>query len=123
MQLCKLDEFNRVYFLDSFQSDLDKLYKKNQKEKKEYMFFLFAQLSKIEHRNENIKHVEPIEYKDVTFHCIRKKTKKNTRVLYYYLDDNKIVLLTAFNEKNKSDYDRGKELAYNRLKKIKNDYL
>lgn len=46
------------------------------------------------------------------------KSKLNPRVLYTYLEDGEILLLAAFKEKSKKDYDRNVKLALSRLKML-----
>ena len=105
--------------VDCFFKELDKLYGKSIDERKNYLKFLFSQLHKIENRDETIEREEPIIYKGMQLYSIRKRMKKNTRVLYYCMKNGKILLLTAFDEKGDSDYERGKERSYNRLKELK----
>lgn len=118
MEIVHFDEFNRITYLDVFEDELNKLYSKSIQEKTKYLKFLFAELHKIDNRNETINREEPINYKGINLFSIRKRFKKNTRVLYFYMKDDNIILLTAFDEKNKSDYDNAKERSYRRLKKL-----
>lgn len=118
MNVKSLDGYERIDIVEPFENELNKLYTKNQKEKHDYLKFLQEELHKIENRNEHINRAEPIQYKDVTLYSIRKRMKKNTRVLYYYMKNNRILLLTAFVEKNDSDYENGKKRAYSRLKSL-----
>ena len=116
LEIIKLDDFDRIVYLDSFQKELQKLYSKSQDEYKKYLNFLYSELHKIDNRSDTINREEPIIYNGIPLYSIRKKMKKNTRVLYYYMKDNRVILLTAFDEKNRSDYETGKAKAYNRLK-------
>lgn len=118
MEVVHLDDFNRIKCLDVFEDELNKLFSKSIPEKKNYLKFLYAELHKIVNRRETIQREEPINYKDITLYSIRKRAQKNTRVLYFYMKDDNIILLTAFDEKNKSDYDNANERAYRRLKNL-----
>lgn len=118
MDVVHLDDFNRIKCLDVFEDELNKLFSKSIPEKKKYLKFLYAELHKIDNRKETIQREEPINYKDITLYSIRKRAQKNTRVLYFYMKDDNIILLTAFDEKNKSDYDNANERAYRRLKNL-----
>lgn len=118
MEVVHLDDFNRIKCLDVFEDELNKLFSKSIPEKKKYLNFLYAELHKIDNRTETIQREEPINYKDITLYSIRKRAQKNTRVLYFYMKDDNIILLTAFDEKNKSDYDNANERAYRRLKNL-----
>ncbi|MBE6748372.1 MAG: hypothetical protein E7557_03985 [Ruminococcaceae bacterium] len=118
LEVVHLDDFNRIKCLDIFEDELNKLFSKSIPEKKKYLKFLFAELHKIDNRRETIQREEPINYKDITLYSIRKRSQKNTRVLYFYMKDDNIILLTAFDEKNKSDYDNANERAYRRLKNL-----
>ena len=118
MEVVHLDDFNRIKCLDVFYDELNKLFSKSIPEKKKYLKFLYAELHKIDNRKETIQREEPINYKDITLYSIRKRAQKNTRVLYFYMEDDNIILLTAFDEKNKSDYDNANERAYKRLKNL-----
>ncbi len=103
MEIQRIEGFKRIYALDQCFKELDHLYKNNKDEKKEYKKFLYSQLSKIENKKEKPRQAEPIVYKQEIFYSIRRRSKKNTRILYYYMDQGNIVLLTAFDEKNKYD--------------------
>lgn len=118
MEVVHLDDFNRIKCLDVFYDELNKLFSKSIPEKKKYLKFLYAELHKIDNRKETIQREEPINYKDITLYSIRKRAQKNTRVLYFYMENDNIILLTAFDEKNKSDYDNANERAYRRLKNL-----
>ncbi len=119
LEIVPVEGFNRIMAIDSFDDELSKLFKKSTPELKKYLIFLHKQLHKIDNRTTIINREEPISYKGINLYAIRKRMKKNTRVLYFYMQNEKIVLLTAFDEKNSSDYDNGKERAYNRLKQLK----
>lgn len=108
--------FSRIDAVDIFYNEIEKLYSKNKQAKKEYLKFLNAELHKIDNRTNVINREEPIKYKGVTLYAIRKPMKKNTRILYYYMQNDRIVLLTVFDEKNDSDYDNAKKRAWSRLK-------
>lgn len=118
MVIKPVEEFERVETLDVFFDELFKLYNKSEEEKKKYMKFLFAELHKIENRTEKSYRAEPICYKGIKLYSIRKRMKKNTRVLYYYKKDDRVLLVTAFDENNESDYENAKERAYRRLKTL-----
>lgn len=118
MEVVHLDDFNRIKCLDVFYDELNKLFSKSIPEKKKYLKFLYAELHKIDNRKETIQREEPINYKDITLYSIRKRAQKNTRVLYFYMENDNIILLTAFDEKNKADYDNANERAYRRLKNL-----
>ena len=104
--------------VDDFSKELSKLFGKSKDEEYNYRKFLQAQLHKIDNRDDTINREEPIIYKGVALYSIRKPMKKNTRVLYFCMKNGKVLLLTAFDEKGDNDYERGKERAYNRLKKL-----
>lgn len=118
MQYGPINEFERIMAVDVFMPELFKLFGKSKQELKKYLVFLNAQLNKIDNRETIINREEPINYKEINLYSIRKPMKKNTRVLYYYMQNDKIILLTAFDEKNESDYENGKRRAYNRLKSL-----
>ena len=119
LEVVKLPEFTRISAIDIFENEVDKLFNKSTDEKKKYFNFLYAELIKIDNRCGTIAREEPITYKGYNLYSIRKKMKKNTRVLYYCCENNTIILLTAFDEKGKDDYERGKQKALKRLKKLK----
>ena len=118
MEIVSLDDFERIYSVDVFEKEVTKLFSKSTADYYRYIDFLHSELHKISNRKETTNREEPITYKDATLYSIKKRMKKNTRVLYYYMKDDNIILLTAFDEKNKSDYDNGKVRAYNRLKNL-----
>ncbi len=118
MQIELIKDFFRIYAVDCLLDEIEKLFNKSETEKNKYLKFLYAQLHKIEYRRETVNFAEPIKYKDTVFYSIRKPAKKNTRVLYFYMKDDRIVLLTAFDEKGSSDYEKAKKKAYNRIKNI-----
>lgn len=121
MEVKPVKGFDRIFTLERCQEEIKQLYKDNNVEKKNFEKFLLAQLTKIENRNETVKHEEPIIYKNEKFYSIRRRAKKNTRVLYYYIKNGNIILLTAFDEKRASDYERAKERAYARLRTLRNN--
>lgn len=112
--------YNRIYYLNAVNKEINNIYKDNAKSKNEYLNFLQAELHKIDNKEDLPHREEPIKYKGELLYSIRKRTKKNTRILYfYYSSKNEIILLTAFDENNASDYDNAKRTAYNRLKNCK----
>lgn len=118
MEVERYEDFNRIHYVDVFNDEVSKLFSKSKKDLINYTNFLYAELQKIDNREETIVREEPISYRGINFFSIRKRMKKNTRVLYYYMKDNNIILLTAFDEKRKSDYENAKMRAYDRLKEL-----
>lgn len=121
MELNKINGFSHIYEVDVLETEFKKLFNKSKKDYEKCHDKLLSSLSFLDHAktppmNEPF---EPIRYrsknKDITFYRIKIKTNTNNiRVLYFWCDSEHIVLLAAFKEKAKSDYEENKALAYRR---------
>ncbi len=118
MEIIPLAGFSRIDAIDIFEDELKNLFGKDKYGFKNYQKFLYAQLNMIENRNEKPNRSECITYKNINLYSIRKPQKKNTRVLYYYMRNNRIILLSAFVENTHASYEHGKKQAYSRLKNL-----
>lgn len=125
-----MSNYDNVYCLDRFEKEWKDLFKKDSaKTKRKYDEWLDEKLNKLDvDASFNSKHMpkkfEIVQNSNPVIHSIHEKTKKNAKVLYYIITEtNKVILLTAFVEKSKSDYNIAKNRAEERVKKyIKGDY-
>ena len=121
MQLNLVEGLNRVYIIPQVETELKKLFGKSQKDLNNYKEYLISQLQIVERVDKHLDEF-PFEHLKEThadLYRIRSKSKrKNVRVIYYYQIDEKIVLLCAFEERSKADYDRAIALALKRIKEI-----
>lgn len=75
--------------------------------------FKIEDLLKMNTRFEYLKETDPKLY------AIRyPKSKKNPRVVYFYQDNNRVILLKPFLEKKPSDYTHAINAAYTRIKQL-----
>lgn len=85
-----------------------------------YQKWLIGSLKVLEEYGEEavrLKNFEQLENVTPKLFSIRyPNSVLNPRVLYTYLEDGEILLLAAFKEKSKKDYNRNIKLALNRLR-------
>lgn len=122
MDIIKIDELRKVYRVDVFDKELKKLFNKSLNEYLEYTKYLLGRLRFLEECDYHPTKA-PYEHLKVNgydlYRIASKSHKKNVRVIYFYKENDDIVLLAAFEEKNKSDYNNNINNAINRLKDIR----
>lgn len=128
MDIVKNNMFSQIYEVDCFQKE----FKEMSDEKfvfeppyPRYQKWLIGKLRVLEEFKEEAIKLRDFEYLEGTspkLYSIRyPKSKLNPRVIYAYLDEGEILLLTAFKEKNSSDYDRHIKLAQRRIKVLERE--
>ena len=85
------------------------MFGKNTGEMDRYLKWLYTWLSVLDHEGMNALNLEQFEHlkgtTDPSLYAIRHPHSQiNERYLYFYTDDESTILLTAFKEKNTSDY-------------------
>ncbi len=124
MDIIKWEGFKRIYSVDCLNDEIKDQYKKNTKQYNDYLNHLLTQLiildsSKVEIPNKYFEKLSGHGKEQPLYRIKSKKTDINTRVLYCVeADDGSIILLASFNEKNRSDYSRNIDKAYDRLKSL-----
>ncbi len=69
----------------------------------------------------DLQQFEKLQGEEFLFSIRYPNAQKNIRVIYTITEDENIILLTAFLEKNTSDYEKGIKRAKNRLKELEQD--
>ena len=121
MQLNLVKGLNRVYIIPQVETELEKLYGKSKKDFADYKAYLISQFQIVERVDKHLDEFpfEHLKEKHADLYRIRSKSKrKNVRVIYYYQIDEKIVMLCAFEERSKADYDKAIALSLKRIKEI-----
>lgn len=123
MDIIKLDDFKNIYCVNNFQKEWRGLFKKDTKSYERYAEWLDRHLHYLDEDpvffSNNNKNFECVINSNPHIHSIHGRSKKNPRVLYYLLtNNNKVVLLTSFLEKNKSDYKIAKRRAEERAEQL-----
>lgn len=125
MDIVQNSMFSNVYEVDCFQKE----FRSMTKEKlsidppfPRYQKWLIGSLKVLEEYGEEavrLKNFEQLENVTPKLFSIRyPNSVLNPRVLYTYLEDGEILLLAAFKEKSKKDYNRNIKLALNRLRML-----
>lgn len=121
MDIVKRPDFAHIYTVDVFEKELTKLFGKSDKERKAYLCELHDSLTVLDNANTppTTGLFEHIPYKGVDLYRIKSKSKrKNVRVLYFWQSADYILLLSAFEEKQKGDYKTHLSVAYSRYKQL-----
>ena len=119
MNIQKLAGFDRIYQAECFPDEVNKMFGKSTGEKKRYMKWLYTWLSVLDSDGMNALNLEQFEYLKGTsnpnLYAIRHPHSQiNERYIFVYADEESSILLTAFKEKNASDY----QLAIRRAEHI-----
>ncbi|HHU72180.1 MAG TPA: hypothetical protein GXZ21_09130 [Clostridiales bacterium] len=125
MDIVKNSMFSKIYEVDCFQKEFKKMTKEKLAIKPpypRYQKWLIASLTILEEYGKdaiNLENFEQLESVKPSIYSIRyPKSKLNPRVLYVYLENGDILLLTAFKEERKSDYTRNIKMVKKRLKAL-----
>ena len=116
MELIKLEEFKRIYYVDGFFKEFRKLFKKDTQTYENYIVKLNEHLTILDEPESSLAlpRFEPLK-NEKNLYSLRFVTKMNIRVLFSIEANGAIVLLlTSFKEKSASDY----KPAINHAKKI-----
>ena len=118
MEIYKYKGFDNIFYTGKFAGELQNLIQDD----RNYMRWLNKQLSIL---NEGAKQAtDGVKFeklkKEQLWSIRRPHSQQNQRVIYYIIDeDNTVILLSAFKEKNTSDYRKYVELSNNRIDEIK----
>lgn len=114
MEILNYTGFDKIYYLDVFEKELSKLTKQDPK----YANWLERKLEILERGATAATDGKQFEkLSNCELFSIRHVSKQNERIIYYIIDeDDSVILLCAFNERNKSDYRNAISKAIQRLK-------
>lgn len=119
-QIC-IDGINNTFAISNvkkeFRKAVDEVWKKEPPWKR-YQKKLIEDLAVLEQEKEraiDLPQFEKLTEVDRLYSIRHPESKKNVRVIYI-IEDEAIILLTAFLEKNNGDYQRAIEIAKKRLK-------
>lgn len=122
MEVVKNEQFSKIYEVDCFRKEFMKVVdEKNTTNPPfpRYQKWLIGALTQLEEYGKDAVKLQTFEYLSNTsprIYSIRyAKSKKNPRVIYAYVGEDSILLLGAFLEHNKSDYERNIKVAQKRL--------
>ena len=108
-----------------FAKELQKLYGKSKKDLDEYKIYLIKNFQIAEWSDQHLDE-DPFELlhdSRVELYSLKSQSKrKNVRVLYFYRVNDTIILLCAFEEKSKSDYQNEIKVAIDRIKEIERNF-
>lgn len=123
MEIIKLADYKDLYFVEPFFDEYEALFGKSKAAYKQYLKklrFNLGILDREKHRSIQYQQFEQLE--NTNLYSIRHVSAINPRVVFAYIDnDGKVVLLSSFKEKGDSDYDRGVQLAKQRLKQLEEE--
>ena len=125
MKLLKLNFYSRIYAVDGFQKEFTTAVSEIWRKKEPFMRYqkkLMQDLAVLDDQGERaikLPQFETLSQTKYRMYSIRHpETKKNVRVIYV-IDDGDIALLTAFLEKNESDYANGISRAEKRYSHLR----
>ena len=119
-----VDGCSHIFQVDSFDKDFCASIGKDKKMLISYRKRLRRRLKILEDNGKNATNGYQFEFIEENLYSIRfPESKLNPRVLYAFIsDDDMIILLTAFLEKNASDYEFGKVKARNIMRALKEEF-
>ena len=123
MKVQKLAGYTRIYQAECFPDEVKAMFGKNTGEMRRYLKWLNVWLHYLDIYGLEVLNIEQFEHVKSTFnphiYAIRHPHSLiNERYLYIYMEGEAAVLLTAFMEKDKKDYDpaiKRAENIYNEL--------
>ncbi len=124
MGIIKFRDFKNISFLSRFEKEWKDLFIKDKANQERYDSWLDNKLNMLDIdpiavSNSGHKNFEDVTNSKPKIYSIHERSRKNPRVLYYLLTDkNEVILLTAFIENNKSDYNIATRRAEQRAIKI-----
>ncbi|MCL2338031.1 MAG: hypothetical protein FWC60_11500 [Firmicutes bacterium] len=109
MEIQKVAGYNRIYQAECFPNEVKDMFGKNIGEMRRYLKWLYAWLHVLDKAGLDALNFEQFEHLKVTerphLYAIRHPHSViNERYLYVYIDDESVILLTAFMEKDAKDY-------------------
>jgi len=122
-QIQKVSGLKNIYKVDSFDSDMDALFKNNKGDRKRFEVWLYTKLAILDSMGRDailLEQFEDLVGTQPKLYAIRHPHSiLNERYVYVYVDGEDVLLLTAFKEKSKRDYDPAIQRAYNILNNLK----
>ena len=121
MNIIKEEEFNTIFKTSVFDSEVSGLFGKSKASCKKFLTSLYSDLQRLDVQDTPpstypfkkikgvLKPIYRIEYKD---------KENNVRTIYYWHSQKEKILLTAFKEKDISDYREAIDRALARLKEL-----
>ena len=109
MRIEKIGGFQRIYQTNSFINDINDMFKKNKKQRKQYLLWLYAWLTILDDMGITALTLQQFEYLKNTnnprLYALRHPHSKiNERYIFVYVENETVILLTAFKEKDADDY-------------------
>ena len=109
MKLEKVNGFHRIYQAESFPHDVEAMFKKSKGQRKRYLQWLYTWLIILDAQGRSALSLQQFEYLKNTnnprLYALRHPhSQLNERYIFVYVDDEASILLTAFKEKDTSDY-------------------
>lgn len=128
MELKKIDinGLNDIYAVDVFEKEFKKAVDESWKSDppwKRYQTKLIKNLVVLDTEKEQavrLKQFEKLSETEELYSIRYPETNKNFRVIYTVYEENFIILLAAFQEKNDGDYRRAVAVAEKRLRQLEN---
>ena len=128
MELKKIDinDLNDIYAVDVFEKEFKKAVDESWKSDppwKRYQTKLIKNLVVLDTEKEQavrLKQFEKLSGTEELYSIRYPETNKNFRVIYTVYEENFIILLAAFQEKNDGDYRRAVAVAEIRLRQLEN---
>ena len=128
MELKKIDinGLNDIYAVDVFEKEFKKAVDESWKSDppwKRYQTKLIKNLVVLDTEKEQavrLKQFEKLSGTEELYSIRYPETNKNFRVIYTVYEENFIILLAAFQEKNDGDYHRAVAVAEKRLRQLEN---
>lgn len=128
MKIVKNTMFSHIYEVDCFQKEFVEMFHEKFVLKPpypRYQKWLIRKLNVLEELQEGalkLRDFECLEGTTPKLYSMRyPKSKLNSRVIYTYLDEGEILLLTAFKEKSSRDYNRHIKLAQRRISALERE--
>ena len=118
LEIQKLVGFNHIYQAECFPDEVKAMFGKNTGDMRRYLKWLYTWLSVLDNEGMDALNLEQFEHLKSTdnpnLYAIRHPHSMiNERYIYVYADGENVILLTAFKEKNKSDYQSAIKRAEN----------
>jgi len=123
LKLQKLGGFSRIYQAECFPDEFSAMMGKNKGEQSRYLRWLYTWLAVLDREGMKALDLSQFEYLRDTanprlFAIRHPHSQINERYIYIYEDGESAILLTAFMEKSKHDYDYAITRAKNILKEL-----
>ncbi len=116
-----LPNLKRVFSVPQIDKELEKLFGKSKKDLYDFIEYMLAQFQILEWADRRLdkKPFEHLRNCNADLYRLRSPSNsKNVRILYYYREDETIVLLCAFEERSNVDYQNNIKFAISRIKEI-----